>query len=56
MDEERAVRLDHEESYGLGQRRGQAAGVEDLAAGDEETHGRPTVLSVRFGRASPNRG
>jgi hypothetical protein len=43
MDEDRAVRLEDEEPDRLRQVRGEAAGVGDLAAGDDETHGAGTV-------------
>ena len=40
MDEDRAVGLEHEQPVGLGQDGRQAAGVEHLAAGDDQAHGR----------------
>ena len=46
VDEHRAVGLEHDEPHGLRQNGGQAAGVDDLAAGDEQTHGRRTVPSL----------
>ena len=38
VDQHRAVRLDHQQPQRLGQPRGQAAGVADLAAGDDQAH------------------
>ena len=46
MYKEGPVGLEHEEPNGLGKPGGQTTGVENLAAGDEEAHGRSTVLSV----------
>jgi hypothetical protein len=43
VDEHGAVRLEDEQANRLRQVRVQAAGVCDLAAGDDETHGRWTV-------------
>ena len=45
VDEERAVRLQHQQAHGLGEDGVQAAGVDDLAAGDDEAH-RDTVSSL----------
>src|SRR5204862_7310687 len=38
MDEYRAVFLQHQQPGGLRQERGQPAGVEDFAAGDDQAH------------------
>jgi hypothetical protein len=38
MDHHGAVRLDHQEAEGLRQHRGEAAGVADLASGDDQAH------------------
>jgi hypothetical protein len=46
MDEERAVGLEHQEPYSFRETGRQTARVEDLATGNEQTHGRRTVLSV----------
>src|SRR6188472_4340561 len=45
MDEHRAVGLEDEQADRLRQVGGEAAGVGDLAAGDDETHGRWTVAA-----------
>src|SRR6266545_6177489 len=39
VDEYRAVRLEYEESHGLGQKSRQTSGVVNFAASDEEAHG-----------------
>jgi hypothetical protein len=49
MDEERAVSLEHQEADGLGKPGGESACVKDLAAGDDESHRRRTVLSISDG-------
>ena len=46
MHQERAVGLEHEEAHSLREPSGQAACAEDFAAGDQQAHGRRTVLSV----------
>jgi hypothetical protein len=46
VDQEGPVGLEHEESNSFGQPRRQTAGIENLAASDEQTHGSRTVLSV----------
>ena len=46
VDQHRAVVLDHEQARRLGQVGREPAGVGDLAAGDDQTHGRVTVPSV----------
>ena len=56
VDEERAVRLQHQQAHGLGEDGVQAAGVDDLAAGDDEAH-RDTVSSLQdMARSGPRRG
>ena len=45
MDHHRAVVLQHEQPQGLRQHGVQAAGVHDLAAGDDQAH--PAKLAVR---------
>ena len=45
MDEHRAVGLEDEQPDRLRQVGGETAGVGDLAAGDDETHGRWTVAA-----------
>lgn len=46
MYEERPVGFEHQKTDGLREAGGQAAGVKHLTAGDDETHGPRTVLSV----------
>ena len=46
MHQEGAVGLEHQEAYCFGEPRGQPARIENFAAGNDETHGRRTVLSV----------
>jgi hypothetical protein len=46
VDEHRAVRFQEDQARGLREEGRQAARVADLAAGDDETHGRVTVLSI----------
>ena len=46
MHQKGAVRLEHEQTYGLRKSGGQATGVEHLAASDEQTHRTRTVLSL----------
>src|SRR2546429_6033564 len=48
MHEKRAAGLEHEEPNSLRKPSGQATGVEDFAAGDEQAHG-PADRNVRFG-------
>jgi hypothetical protein len=38
VDQDRPVGLDHQQAHGHRQDRGQPTGVDDLAAGDEQTH------------------
>jgi hypothetical protein len=45
MNKERAVGLEHEQANRLGQSRRQPTGVENFAAGHEQSHRRRTVLS-----------
>lgn len=45
MNQERAVGLEHQEAYGLGEPGGQATCVKDLTASDEQAHSPRTVLS-----------
>ncbi len=49
MDEAGTVGLEHQEPNSLWKPSGQPAGVQNLAAGDEEAHRRRTVLSVSDG-------
>ena len=46
MHQEGAVGLEHQEPHGFRKAGGQAPGVGDLAAGDDQTHGRKTVLTL----------
>lgn len=46
MDQERAIGFEHQQSDGLGKPGRETARIEDLAAGDQQTHRRRTVLSV----------
>src|SRR5439155_23567001 len=46
MYEEGAIGFEHQQPHGFRKAGGEAAGVEDFAAGDEKTHGSRTVLSV----------
>ena len=55
MDEDGPVGLEDEQADRFGQRGGQPTRVVDFAAGDDEAHGTPTVLSVSdmaYGRVS----
>ena len=46
VDQKRPVGLEHQEADGFGEPGGETTRVKDLAAGDEQAHGRRTVLSV----------
>jgi hypothetical protein len=46
MNQKGAVGFEHQQANGLGEPRRQAARVEDFAAGDDQPHGRRTVLSL----------
>ena len=46
MNEDRAISLDHHEPRRLGENGLEPARVDDLAAGDDETHGTTTVPAV----------
>jgi hypothetical protein len=54
MHEEGAVRLEHQQADRLGEAGRQAAGVDDLAAGDDQAAW-PADRTVRFGRSVPRR-
>jgi hypothetical protein len=46
MDEERPISFEYQESNSFGQPRRQTAGIENLAAGDEQTHGERCAVST----------
>ena len=60
MHHHRPVLLDHQQPQRLGEHGGEAAGVDDLAAGDDQAHGgklaRGAIGSRGFGGTAANSG